>query len=502
VNVACWRKACLIALVAVSLAGLLSGCTATSPTAPPTNSPAASTTLVPFASPSLPDVTPSPGASLATATPAAPLTLPTATATATPSPTPETPDEPSATSCPPIQQKGGPAPASTTAPLAPAGTWSSITWQRLPDDALPDDFAACVFDGSPAGGIYAFGWSKGYVVLEYGVTELGQPDRAVTYASSDGLTWHRGRPFSLVSIEGLSNGADDFYMVEGPAGLAIVAITQPQICGWAPPVLNAVLTSKDGLNWRFMSLTPFDEAGVNYLAGGGAGYLATGSSQDGVNSAWTSTDLVTWHKVALATAGFKDSLIQGGAVFTGGFVMTGYTWNMIGCTGTDPLMVKPAAWLLAGGGSWAPVSLPGSTLGAKVQTRIVRVTDRLLVVEASSTSGKVTTTGHWVSHDGVTWTKITDPGLDFSHLLSDGGRAFIVDCPRDDRDDCSSGPTITQIDDTLGAATVAQTGFTLPNVITLPDSVYDNWGPDSLALGPTGMLYYGEDGIWFGSPSA
>jgi hypothetical protein len=344
-----------------------------------------------------------------------------------------------------------------------------------------------------------FGWSKGYVAFEFGYNQYGQVEKALSYASSDGLTWHRGKPVSFANINSdWPDGPDNFYMVEGPAGLVVVGTEDDEDCGWAPPTIDVVLTSKDGLNWSLMSLKPFGDEGANYVAGGGAGYLATGSSQAVVNAAWTSTDLKTWHKVALDAAGFKDSLIQDGAVFSGGFVMTGYTWNKEGCTGTDPLMVKPTAWLSADGIAWSPVSLPGSSLGTNVETDIVRVTDHLLLVEASTSSGgKVTGSEDWISSDGVTWSQVPNPEPDVSYLIGDGVRAFAIHCPGSSLPGCAkSKPTIKQFDDTLVAKTVAQSGF------TLLDETVDQWPSGDLAVGPTGFVYIADDGVWFGAPAA
>lgn len=416
--------------------------------------------------------------------------------TAAPTSDSDTSDDLSDTTCSAVLPKGAPVPASTTAPAAPAGAWSSVNWQKLPENALPNEFINCAVDGIPSASVDVFGWSKGFVALELGTNDSGQVDNAIPYASSDGLTWHRGKPISFAAIDEDSNGPDDFYMVEGPAGLAIIATEEPAVCGWEPPILDAVLKSQDGLNWSFINLQPFD-GDANYVGGGGAGYLMTGAgSQGDVGVAWTSSDLVIWHKVALDSAGFKGSLIQGAAVFSGGFVMTGYSWSQSGCT--DPLAPnKPAAWLSADGVSWSPVNLPGSLAGANVETNVIRITDQLLLVEASTSKGGKVTVTDWISSDGASWSQIPDPGPDVSQLIEDGVRAFEIHCPDNSVAGCQkSQPTIQQLDSNLVAKTVAQTGFAIADL--LPES----WPGDNLAVGPTGFVYVDDDGtVWFGSPT-
>ena len=483
-------------LVVGVLAVFVAGC-ATAGMTPTPNRP----TPAPSASAS--SLEPVGSASLAAATPS--FAEVASSSIATPSDIPEPDDTP----CLPVLPKGAPAAASTTAPAAPDGTWSGIHWQKLPANALPDEYVICgaLMDAN----IYVFGWSKGYVALEV----AGDVSSAVPYASSDGLTWHRGKPISFGSMwddESVS-GPDNFYLVEGPAGLAIVGTEDGSDCGWAPPMLDVIFTSSDGLNWHTVNLKairggytgdgPYE--GGNYVAGGGAGYLVTGSDIAGVNRAWTSSDLVTWHAVALNSVGLKGNLIQDAAVFSGGFVMTGYAWTSGACS-SESSFEKPAAWWSADGTKWSQVSLPGSSLGTNVEMTVIRVTDRLLLAEARvSTGGKLTGSEDWITNDGVTWSQIPIPRIDPTYAVGDGVRGFVIKCPGNTLPACAkTRPSILQLDGNLGVTTVTQTGFTLPN---FDQYLWPRGNPEvgigNLAVGPTGFLCIDDNGtVWFGAPTA
>lgn len=390
-----------------------------------------------------------------------------------------------------------PGPTATSAPtvapllhvgLAPTGAWNAIAWAdvRATFPPMPVDDRD-TFDAR------VFGWSRGYLAFAAdGGSSTGSslPATISATSSDDGVSW--SAPHSI-DLAGLDDRIDVAAVVEGPAGLLMVGDYRPGTCG-GPPWVAALWTSVDGRSWQRVQLPKtFTASRVETVDAGSAGYIASGTSPDGVTpTVWVSPDGRSWHPIPVGGPTFGKVIVNGATSFAGGYVIAGARLGPDGCGGATSL--TPSLWWSADGNAWTRSSLTGASPAADASMTVSRISDRALVAIASTyhASSDSTTKQVWLSADGRRWTPIATPSdLIGSRILTDGTRGVIVVDPID------PGPQlIATVGDDLTVTVLEQSG-------SGPRASESEAGWTS-ALGPTGIVVLSVDGskLWLGVPSA
>ncbi len=431
------------ALAAVIGLGLLGGCSSGQPASAPPS----------------PSIAPAP--SVGSPSPsAAPSSTPAPTRTAPPSVAPS----PSA----------GP-----VAGQAPDGPWTGLTW--ITADAA---FPKLVPNPSENAGLQLYGWSHGYVAFG---SDGGQGSNItpslIATSSTDGLHWTAARP---VDIGGANDQITIEHVDEGPGGLLAVGYFPPDTCG-GPPAIAGLWKSTDGTAWKHVAL-PRDmvRGHVENVAGGSAGYIATGKLSNGTTPGiWLSQDGTTWKAAALPKPPSGTLVVNDGTSFAGGYVLAGAVIGPEGCGGASS--IHPAVWWSADGTAWTREALPGGLTSKNASLTIRRLSDdELYAIDGAGDTPKV-----WISTDGRHWTQIRTPTDEALYgTIGDGERSIVVAAPDD------SGPLIYKaVSDQLDVTPLSPTG---DGPVQTPDSI----GTIS-AVGPTGIVVVNVDGskLWLGVPS-
>jgi hypothetical protein len=423
------------AAAATLLALVLAACSAPAPAAP-------------SAGPSS-----SPVVSPATATPSAPPT-------ATPSPAPSAP-----VSAPP------------SVGLAPGGPWTRIAWidaGRLPLGTT---------------NVSVHGWSGGFIGLEqsgdYDENGTARPVVIRAAASSDGLTWSTPATFDTAGLSGSIAIAE---IVEGPSGLLALGDPYGDTCG-GPAVLVALWRSADGRAWQRVPMPrAFRAAEILTIAGGSAGFIATGRTSEAATPAlWTSPNGTTWTSRPLPKVASGTLAIDGATSFGGGFVVAGSVLGEEGCGGAAH--IRAATWWSADGRAWTRASLPGSLTDVNARLSVRAVNDRVLMIVQVSGDGEKRLA--WTSADGRSWTPVAAPSeLADLRATGDGRHTAMLIEPESG----SGSPTALEIAADGRVTTLAQSG---DGPVASADD--PGW---SFAVGPTGILVLGDDGgaAWLGVP--
>ncbi len=308
------------------------------------------------------------------------------------------------------------------------------------------------------------GWKGGFL---YGGLEWPdgweKPAIIHVWASADGLTWHEA-----ASIRTLGEVDGPLSLVEGPNGLILG--------GWQGGCntitgLGEMWLSSDGETWKELPL-PFGKTSLVSMAGGPAGYIATGRDSS-VPVVWTSRDGRHWARAALGGTGFAGSTVQSAAVFAPGFVIVG---AVVTTGSTCPgLMQVGTAWFSADGVHWKKAVVPGALVGFQVTSDLFRIDDRTLLLRQSEGDKEA----WWISRDGMSWEKADLPER-CSFVIGGMDYGYCYDTRRD-------SSRLWRLD-ARGVTELWQTGSPAPN--------------GYFALAPAGLLVLGNRGTsWLGVPA-
>jgi hypothetical protein len=387
----------------------------------------------------------------------------------------------------------------------PSGVWKSINWASL---GTPSWAAG-------SSGFQVFGWSRGYVGFSIkpnsSTGDTPVDPTVVSYYSPDGTHWKEGQALDTAGAGTQGLLQDIRSVIEGPAGL--LAVGWSGACGGE--YLDGLWTSSDGTSWQPVDTQKaFGQHGaaIERISGGSAGYVAVASnhSNPGV---WTSADGRVWQPVALDAPGFKNSKIDDGTAFSGGYVLVG-TYGTLSCAdvriaGPAPTLppVTAAVWWSADAASWTRVSLPGATSSSDGQSIwVCRLSDRaLLVVDDTSSATSSVGRAAWTSTDGRTWRSVTlpadisgSPGISAAEILSDGQRAIVVLPVAYGQKDANGFPldhlSLQTFDADYALVTMRQSG----NPPSIPN--FPSYG--LVAVGPSGVVVTDGHQLWMGTPSA
>ena len=343
-----------------------------------------------------------------------------------------------------------------------------------------------------------YGWSGGYVAFREGwpTDQDGTPTSASIepWVSTDGSHWKQGHKLTAADPDVEISG-----MVWGPAGLMAIGVPEQKVTCGGPELVTGLWLSKDGLTWTAVDTAQaFGSDRVIDIHGGGAGYIATGLSNDGsIAIDWVSTDGVFWTRHPLSA--FKGATVQSAAAFKGGFVMAGYIKGEPGCGDQE---IQSVVWWSTSGLSWQKSVL--GTYAAKTDggMDVERINDQTLIVTHSQNSAdfsKVTETS-WTSTDGKTWKSYKGaPSHDFfsgGWVVTNGKRGLFLPGYVFDANDIRQDVWAFQPD--LSLTKLTQKGSLPPNEVDL------TFAPGSAAYGPAGVLLVNQDGtnFWLGVPTA
>jgi hypothetical protein len=378
----------------------------------------------------------------------------------------------------------------------PSGVWKSINWASL---GTPSWAAG-------SNQFQVFGWSRGYVGFSIqphsstGDTPIDPT--VVSYYSLDGVNWKEGQTLDTAGAGTQGMLMEIRSVIEGPTGL--LAVGWSGACG--SEYLDGLWTSSDGIAWQPVNTQKAfgqNAIAIPRISGGSAGYVAVAYKGAGV---WTSADGRVWQPVALDAPGFKNSKIDDGTAFSGGYVLAG-TYGTPDCevtTGPAPTLppVTAAVWWSADAASWTRISLPGAMSSSDAQSiSVCRLSDRALLVIHDSWTNSATPVvrqAAWTSPDGRTWKSVTLPaGISATNILSDGQRALVV-LPVGD------GQTVSHLslqtfDDNYALVTLRQSG-NQPSISYMGSPMYDGYG--LVAVGPSGVVVTDGHQLWMGTPSA
>ena len=287
----------------------------------------------------------------------------------------------------------------TTSAALPVGT----AWARVPDD--PGVFAA-QSGGTDAAMRSVVQGGPGLVAVGY--EEIGGEWDGAVWTSADGLNWTR------VPASPALGGPLDQDMVQVVAGGPGLVAIGGEYSGtdWN----GAVWTSGDGVNW---SRLPDDAAtfggpgnqDVTSVVASGPGLVAVGLDMSSGNSdaaVWTSGDGLTWTRVSdPALGGEGDQVMESVAVAGPGLVAVGSDMTPDG-------QYRVAVWTSFDGLTWTRVPHDDAVFGGTGWRSMYVVAgwgQGVIAAGFEDLSGTDTDAAVWTSPDGVTWTRLADPGV-------------------------------------------------------------------------------------------
>jgi hypothetical protein len=379
----------------------------------------------------------------------------------------------------------------------PSGAWKSIEWASL---GAPS-WAA----GSTQ--FQVFGWSRGYVGFSIQPNNTGgYPDpTVVSYYSPDGVHWKEGQTLDTAGAGTQGMLWNIRSVIEGPAGL--LAVGWSGACG--SEYVDGLWTSSDGTSWQPVNTQKAfgqNAIAIPRISGGSAGYVAVAYKGAGV---WTSADGRVWQPVALDAPGFKNSKINDGTAFSGGYVLAG-TYGTPDCEvaiGPAPTLppVTAAVWWSADAASWTRVSLPGAMSSSDGQgISIYRLSDRALLV-VGGTNSATPSVPAWTSTDGRNWKPVTVPA-EMGDILSDGQRAIVVRPVVYGQTPPNGIPPLGHLslqtfDANYALVTLQQSGNqpSIPN--SNADPLFSVLPYGLVAVGPSGVVVTDGHQLWMGTPS-
>ena len=227
-------------------------------------------------------------------------------------------------------------------------------------------------------------------------SELGAADvpKAITWVSSDGLSWTR--------VEQSILDAEMRDVVWYAAADVFVAVGHQESDG-------AVWTSPDGSSWTRVALFPFaNPAGgveVESVVAEGSGLMAVGREWFGegesIPAVWTSLDGETWDRASVDVTD-TDQGIENGMVD-----VVGYEGGLlaIGFVGVSTSSSQPAIWQSIDGAAWRRIDLVGSDANDSTLNAIAAAGGSIVMVGESD--AEHVDSRAWVSEDlGQSWTRI------------------------------------------------------------------------------------------------
>ena len=396
-------------------------------------------------------------------------------------------------------------PQASVSPTPPGG-WKSIGWASL--GALSWAAGSTQFQ--------VFGWSRGYVGFSIqpnsSTNDTPVDATVVSYYSPDGVHWKQGQKLDTAGAGTQGLLWNIRSVIEGPAGLLAVGWTGA--CG--SEYVDGLWTSSDGIAWRPVDTQKAfgqNAIAIPRISGGSAGYVAVAYKGAGV---WTSADGRVWQPAALNAPAFKNSKIDDGTAFSGGYVLAG-TYGTPDCGVTiGPAPTLPpataAVWWSADAASWTRVSLPGAVGSSDGQSiTVCRLSDRALMVIDDSwinSATPVVPRAAWTSTDGRTWRSVTLPAaISAADILSDGQRAIAVLPVVFGQKPANGIPplghlSLQMFDANYALITLQQSGDqpSIPNVNA--DPAFSELPYGFVALGPSGVVATDGHQLWMGTPSA
>ena len=309
---------------------------------------------------------------------------------------------------------------------ADAAVWTSERgnfWRRV---SQPED----VFGGAEDQGMWAVA-SSGDRYVAVGVDASGGDEDAAAWTSPDGVTWSR-----VQHDEGVFGGNRTQEMRAVVAdGSTFIAVGSD---GSGADVDAAIWLSHDGLTWRRIAhdVDTFGGAGSQEILDvtlTGFGLVAVGldgSGPDADAAVWTSTDAMTWSRVAhdeTAFGGERDQIMRAVDAAGPGLVAVGED----GSRGD----IDAAIWVSDDGLTWERVAHDDAVFGGDGFQSIWAVIDADSVVVAVGVDSPDADQDAeaWTSVDGLTWVRashgaaLSGPGLEALYdLLAIGDSVLTV----------------------------------------------------------------------------
>jgi len=235
------------------------------------------------------------------------------------------------------------------------------------------------------------------------VQAVGGPDQVTFWRSSDGTTW------TLLARGGATFADAWVDLVATPSGLVAWGWVGQPVCpapggGTCGP---AFWTSSDAITWtRVADASTFAGASIHSLASGPNGLVAVGETGWDKPAIWVSDSAATWQRLALPASVFADAHFNDVRATPAGYVLAGGTGSMsVSVTGGPASTVSKVAagWWSPDGRTWMKATVTsaaetGSSLG------LISVGAHGMVANGTAAGGK--DGAAWTSPDGRNWTPI------------------------------------------------------------------------------------------------
>jgi hypothetical protein len=262
-----------------------------------------------------------------------------------------------------------------------------VGWLRIPHDEA-------VFGGSGDQVVTGVAASPKSLVA-VGSEDSPTGSRAVSWISSDGLSWTRS--------EQVVNDSEMEDVVWFGAGGLFVAVGH-QVSE------AAVWTSPDGSSWTLAALIPFDNpAGgveIESVTDTEQGLVAVGLEWYGegqsIPAVWTSLEGQHWTRANTELTGVDEEVENGLLDVVGSegdLFAVGYTW-------VDNVSYEPRLWASSDGAGWQTIDLNEDDAMDSILNAIAADDEGTLVIVGESDSEHVDSRA-WVSKDrGRTWSRV------------------------------------------------------------------------------------------------
>ena len=314
----------------------------------------------------------------------------------------------------------------TTSGDADAAVWTSQlghSWRRV---SQADD----AFGGAEDQSMWAVASSDDrYVAV--GIDASGGDEDAAVWTSPDGVTWSRVRHDEAV----FGGDRNQEMRAVVASGTRFIAVGSD---GSGADIDAAVWLSQDGLTWRRIArdADTFGGSGSQEILDvtlTGFGFVAVGLDQSGPDAdaaVWTSTDAMTWSRVAhdeSAFGGERDQIMRAVDAARPGLVAVGED----GSRGD----IDAAIWVSDDGLTWKRVAHDEAVFGGDGFQSIWGVIDAgSVVVGVGVDSPDADQDAEvWTSVDGLTWARasrgveLSSPGLEAMYdLLAIGDSILAV----------------------------------------------------------------------------
>jgi hypothetical protein len=274
-----------------------------------------------------------------------------------------------------------------------------------------------------------FAWSGGYVVFrETEDMSDGKSDGQITitpWVSRDGSSWQKGQPLDVTGFWDTTGIAS---LIEGPGGLMAVSdgpYSNDDDSVDVPHAVAGLWTSTDGKAWKRVNLAKaFGVQALGYVAAGPGGYIACGLSD--APAVWLSSDGIKWRSATLAKGSLAGAHLGSAYVVQGGYLLAGWTGTPAVDASDTPPATTPAIWSSHDGVSWSEATLPGVVASSTKQAFVTTIAlgHYTAAVETWSCGCETTRDDQtWSSTDGSDW-RTAPPGSWDGPVVSDGHQGF------------------------------------------------------------------------------